>query len=321
MIRVRPGPMFRTFSQAGSLVLVCLLAWQAGLHHLHAAHVVWHPGLSLLALLCAAVGFALLTFKWQSALRFLGVCPAFHRLAGLTLTAQLWNLLLPAQIGGEVYRAGQLVALGIPLSVATSAALLDRGSTAMAIALVGLVSAVLGSPKPSDIHILVALLALVTVPFLGYALLHHQGTVRLLARVEYTLSRRTSSHRIGTTVQWLLQRPLHLTALLVLAVASQIFFSAYIVILGRGLGTSLTLPHAAWAMSASALLPYLIPLPGSTTAVQMGSFVYLLVQTGTPQDRAALLSLAWLATTLGFGCAGGVLDGTYWSWRRYVSFR
>lgn len=292
-----------------SILLFGILIWRAGPAHLASVLRSANAARLVAGAALAALGWLLLTFKWQTALRMLDARPPFERLLTLTLTAQLWNLILPGQVGGEVYRGGHLVAERIPLRKVAMAAAMDRGSTVVGTALVGLVGLMLQKHVSANGQIVAALALLILAPLVAYALLCQPDFRGAVLRLIRKMSHAEQSVALDEAVDWLVDRPGRPLRLLGLAVLCQVCIAVYLTIWAGAFGVSLTLLQAAWVLAASALLPYLSPLPGASVAVQQGTATLLLVSMGASVGQAGAISITSLALALIMGFAGVTMDG------------
>jgi len=307
MVRMRRnllGPLGHLLS----LAIFAAVVWKAGPAHLLAAFGSVGPPLLLLGAAIAIVGWVFSTLKWQMVLRELGATPSFLRLLALNVTAQLWGLLLPAQIGGEIYRGGFLVGGKIPLPLVASAAVIDRGSSIMATALVGVAAAIAQGTGDMASPIVVGMAAVAAFPIFSYALLHGPRSRRLQVAATRRLLRSELATAVDAAVAWLVLRPWRLAVFVGLGMVSQVMFALQVTVWAHGISVQVTLPQIAAALAASALLPYLVPVPGTTVAVQQGAFVYLLVHMGITADHAAAVALTSLVLVLLLGFAGAGLQ-------------
>ena len=282
---------------------------QAGPAHLGASFAGAAPWWFVTAVALAVAGWALMTLKWRLVLRALGVELPFARLFAFNLTAQLWNLVLPGQVGGEVYRGGRLAAADAPAGKVASAAILDRGTTVMATALLGLVGLARVGQGAADRRVLACLAVVALAPLGGYALLRYPPTGRALRRLVAIALPGQGARALDGAIGWVADRPAPLAALLVFAIACQFVFTLDWDVLARAFGAVVGVWRLAWILAVAALLPYVVPLPGAGMAVQQGVLVWLLVLTGTPAEQAGALALSGPIVAVLLGILGMALDG------------
>jgi len=226
----------------------------------------------------------------------------------LTLASQLWGLLLPVPFSDELYRGGQLAASDTPLGVIARAAFLDRVTTLVVTAVLGLCAAILNRSAMLDERLIATLAAAAAAPFLGYVLLRRPVFARFALSPVRRVLPPARFQEVEHGVAWLLAHPGALLVFLGLAAGGQLVFVAAMTEWAQGLGVPLSVEQIAWAMLASALVPYLLPLPGMSIIVQQGSFVYLLVAMGATTDQAGAVSLSSLALLVLFGAAGALWE-------------
>lgn len=188
------------------------------------------------------------------------------------------------------------------------AAAMDRGSTVVGTALVGLVAVALQRQASVNGQIVAAMVLLLLAPLVAYALLCRprvRGAVLSLVR---KIRHAEQPGALDEAVLWLVERPGRLLKLLALSVLCQICFAAYFTAWAGAFGVSLTVLQAAWVLAASALLPYLVPLPGASIAVQQGTVTLLLVSLGVSVGQAGAVSITSLLLVLIVGLAGATMD-------------
>jgi len=108
---------------------------------------------------------------------------------------------------------------------------------------------------------------------------------------------------------WPRDRHRDLGATLALATAAQVVFACSFLFWTGGFGVHLTIAQSAWALSASTLATFAVPLPGMGVAVQQGALVYVLVQMGATPEQAAAITVCSLAMLLLYGGVGMMLEG------------
>ncbi|HEV7213951.1 MAG TPA: lysylphosphatidylglycerol synthase transmembrane domain-containing protein, partial [Chloroflexota bacterium] len=222
------------------------------------------------SVLLAGIGLMLMTRKWQFALAPATVDISFPRLLGVNLTATLWNMLLPAQVAGEVYRGGRLIGAGTSWESITVAAILDRVSTVISIAVVAVSTAVLLGEEASNAPLVVGFGVVVLAPVALFVLWRYSGIPQRLYRWFGCKVGPQQARSFGLAVRWSLSRPLRLLGLFAMALLGQAVFTLSIAILAMATGARVSVVEVAWVLSASAIIPYLIPLPGAAVALQQG---------------------------------------------------
>lgn len=262
------------------------------------------PPLLGLGAVTALAGWAVATSKWRAVLRALGVERPVLLLFRLTLASQLWGIVLPVPFSDELFRSGRLATTEVRLSTMAGAATIDRLSTLLATAMVGLIAGVLERSGAANQSLLIAALALVVAPGIGFTLLHQQPFFDLVVVSAGRILPASKAKEIETAASWLLRRPVTLIRFLALAIALQLVFIAAMTVWTRAFGLQFPVVSVAWAMMAAALLPYLTPLPGVSLLVQQGSFVYLLVKLGASPAQAGAVALSSLALSIVFGAVG-----------------
>ncbi|MGI8554004.1 MAG: lysylphosphatidylglycerol synthase transmembrane domain-containing protein [Dehalococcoidia bacterium] len=306
---------------ASTVALFGGLVWRSGPVHVASALNEAAFSLVLLAVALSWLGQMIMALKWWRALSDLGVAESYWRLLGLNLAGQLWNLLIPGHVGSEVYRGGRLAAGGVGLLPIGSAAIIDRLTNVLATALVGVAAVILLNGSSLVAQTTLGLAMLVLAPALCYVLLRQSWLARLLRAVARVASRRGRHAAPAEAVTWVLEHPGELASYQGLALLAQLVAVLSLVACAYAFAIPLSMPQVGAALIASSFLPYLLPVPGATLAIQQGGFLYLVIRMGASPDHASALAITTLAVVLLFGAIGAVLEGNHALRQRRVRLR
>lgn len=249
-------------------------------------------------------------WRWRLLLEALDAPAPISRLANSWLVALFFNNFLPSNIGGDVVRIADSVALTGSRTVAAAVVLVDRAMGLAALLVVASLGAWIATAEG------------IAVPARDYLWLAAFGTVvaglptlyrpRLLARVLAPIGALhpelvgTRVDRFLRAVEQISEHPARVTQALFGAVAVQTLLVLYHLAIAQAIGVSLTLTMGLVIVPVS-LVMQMAPVSVNGFGVREAVFTFFFSRLGLPVDAAIALSLLSAALSMCFSLSGGVV--------------
>ena len=296
----------------GSLLLLILT--------LYAIKIDWRKGLELagradmamiaLAVLLLLAERAVSVFKWLLLLRAKGSRITFWRLTAINFIGGFWGLILPSSVSTDIVRGYYLSRNTANVSLAVTSMLVDRLIGALALVLLGCLSAWIVGDVFGMAHTRFIALCMAAACMAGIAL---SLSKCFTGWVDENIVRRLPGGRIAAAARQGLAAclqfrrfPRTLAASFALTVLVQMFrvLLFYVVAIAFGVRVSV-----AYYFVFVPLIMLFIMLPVSVggIGVREGSFVAFFNMVGVPMDEAFVVSFAVSVLTTLITAAGGLV--------------
>ena len=285
--------------------MIALLAWRVDLGEVRERLLLVAP----LPLLAAAVvfytGVLLHALRWRALLRFRGADLDLRTLLGIILGANFLNLILPGNLGGDIYRIQGVRHETRGLLQSTGLVLLERycGLCAtLLMALAVITTGDLARREPGLAFALGVLIALFAAPFLalvpGVAPVLERALLRWrLPRVAQTLSASVAAARE------FLARPGVALRVLLLSASMKVCVATVLVLLARALSL-----HLRW-IDVVVFLPLhnvvsALPFTLNGLGFREANLVVFVTRLGVSTEEGASLALLHLLWVYATACPG-----------------
>ncbi len=251
--------------------------------------------------------------RWYRLLRRLGEQVSFASLYGDVLVGLTYNMFLPTTVGGDVVRALRCSARVDVGHRAWSTSIFERIAGLLAMALSAALGAAIGlsamssvgsTPIPWSVRgVVIGVTVLLLVVFFGAS-----APFRLLVKL---MKNRGSGVRDDVSgIASDLEGPLARTSVRIETLAWSVLYQAlgvlFVIVGARGLGA----PGHELAIVIGVPLVHvlsMIPITIGGIGLREGLFVAILGRLGVDGDVALGLAAQWLASSVGFALAGGVV--------------
>lgn len=294
-----------------TIAILALVLWKVRISDLVAelAHLRWVDVLSLLVITIAQVSVGVV--RWWRLLRRLGERASFLALYGDVLVGLTYNMFLPTTVGGDVIRALRARARVKAPHRAWSTSLFERIAGLLAMAASGAIAAAVGlgadARIPSSIRYLAISVTAVLLVIFFFASTPFRVLVRLLEK------RLPSAADDVRGIVDDLEGPLATAGARGEALGWSILYQAlgiaFVLVGARGLGA----PGHDLAILVGVPIVHvlsMLPLTIGGLGLREGLFVGILRPLGVPPAVALGLAAQWLASSVAFALAGGVV--TLW---------
>lgn len=275
------------------------------LQTLRGAAVAWLPVLFTLLFFNTFIS----ALKWKLLLGADRVRVGLWTLVASYLVGSFFNLFLPSSIGGDAYRVVDVARRGGGAAGSFASVFADRLTGFLAVAIWGLAFAAIGFRLLPDPGVLL-IPAVVFIGLLFAAWLPAQpGLVRkILAVLGLHRRPRVNAFAEGflSSIAAYRRRPAVLAAAMGLSLVFKGVTVAVIAILARMLELPVSPLYLSVIVPLVTLLEAL-PISVFGLGVRDVSYVFFLGAIGVPQEQALALSLVYVAVTIVYVAAGGVL--------------
>ena len=271
-----------------------------------AAHPLW----LVAALAIYGVTVLISAWRWRLLLEAIDAPAPIGRLTNSWLVALFFNNFLPSNIGGDVVRVADSVALTGSRTVAAAVVLVDRAMGLAALLVVASlgawIAAAEGIAVPARDYLWLAAFGCVAA---GVPTLYRP---RLLARLLAPVGT-LHPELVGTRVDRFLRaveqisgHPVRVTQALLGAVAVQTLLVVYHLVIAQAIGVSLT-PTMGLVIVPVSLVMQMAPVSVNGFGVREAVFTFFFARLGLPADAAIALSLLSAALIMLFSLSGGAV--------------
>ncbi len=282
--------------------VLAVLAWRVDLAAVRdqlAGVAPWSLGAALVAY---AAGVALHAWRWRTLLRSRGLDPPVGTLARLILGANFLNLVLPGNLGGDLYRAYGARDQAASLLQSAGIVVFERYCGFLATFLMALVALASGDFVRRQPELTVAVLALFVAFLLPLPLAASRGAgavaERLLRRMRLVRLAETTG-RAAAAARTLVRAPRLVAAVLALSAGMKLCVGATLVLLAAGLGLHLDLLDVLIFLPLHTVVSAL-PLTVNGLGLREANLVGFFSRLGLGPEQAttlAFLHLIWLYAT------------------------
>ncbi|MCL4385184.1 MAG: flippase-like domain-containing protein [Actinobacteria bacterium] len=255
-------------------------------------------------------GIWITAYRWQTLLKTQNVNLSILSLTSSTLIGQFFNNFLPTSIGGDVYRAYDVVKKSdFPMSSSISVIVVERLSGIIASAVFAAAALFLGFTAIGGKSIIIPIVIFLAVSIIIFFLILNPNIFGLnkvakkIKFLEKILSRLRNVYNTFLTFKkykWTLVKVIFYSLTLQFAVIINYWLAS------KALGIPLDLTAFIFIVPVVSIIA-MLPISLGGIGVREGSLVFLMVSLGAQNAKAAMCSLLLFAMLLIIGIAGGLI--------------
>ncbi len=259
--------------------------------------------LALAAVIGAAQGILVMSWRWGIVLRLLGKAVAWRRLAHFMTVSLFFNELMPSTIGGDTMRVVMLRRIGGSIAQAAKSVVVERAlglTSLLVLAIFGAAALLPFASEPMPLWIIIAAASAALV-FATLLILFTRLGLRLPGGIVQRIAQ-----SLNETVDALRRVPGRLMALIGLSFVGQFFIFVTVWLVALALHVPLGLWQVVAVMPAIILVAS-VPVTLAEWGVREGAMVVGLGLVGVPATDAVTVSLVYGLLFLVLGMLSGVV--------------